>query len=325
MQILMTGATGFLGRYIVEALLAEGHTLTLLVRNEAAARTRFGDRVRYAAGDVLDIESLLAATTGQDLVLHAAAVVSFHKGDRDAMMQINVQGTENVVNACLETGVPRLVHLSSTAAVGHTENPADPITEETKWTRERTSYAYSVSKYKAELEAQRGVAEGLHVLILNPGVILGIGDWKNGTPKFFSVVNKGLRFYNAGTISVVGAADVAHAAALMVARPDLPTGERYLLVAETLPQRDLFAQIARAIGKNPPTIGLKPWMSLLVGRISEILAKITGTIPIISLDTMRSSIAVRRYDASKITRLGLRYTPVSEVITEVGNAFVKEH
>jgi len=321
MKILLTGGTGFLGAYIADALLQEGHEVHILARPGRALPPALAGKARLVTGDVVDMPSLEAAVAGMDAVVHAAAMVSFWQHDRDAMMRTNVGGTANVVNSCLDAGI-RLVHISSTAAVGHAEQAGEAITEQTKWVREKHTSAYSLSKHKAEMEVQRGVAEGLDAIILNPCVVLGIGDWQAGTPKFFSVVDKGLRFYNQGDISVVAAEDVAKAVCAALARTDIPAGERFLLVAETLPQRALFAVIAASIGKNPPTIGLSPGVSLAVGWLSERVAALTGRRPVVSLETMRSSISHHHYDASKITvRLGLAYTPIEVAIARVAKAY----
>lgn len=321
-MILITGATGFLGKYIVKELLEAGYDLRILVRNASKREIPWNGLVEVVDGDVNDILSLDEAFKGVDTVIHAAAVVSFWKKRRAEMMHVNVSGTANIVNACLEFGVSNLIHISSTSATGK-ESKSKVITEETKWYTGKSNSKYGLSKHKAEMEIHRGVAEGLHAVMLNPGVILGAGDWEQGTPKMFSIVDRGLTFFNRGLMGVVGAEDVARAVRLLVEK-EAPANSRFLLISENMEQKDLFGQIAHVLGKKAPTIKLPAFISLIAGLVSEVIAKLNGKEPIISLESMRSSIGRYKYDGSKIEDLGLEYTPISKVIAEVGKVYLKE-
>ena len=308
-MILITGGTGFLGKYIVQELLSEGHELKLLVRNPQNRKLpSWQNLVEIVDGDILDVLSLEKATEGVSQVIHSAALVSFWKKDRDRLMHVNVEGTANVVNACMTAGVEKLIHISSIAAIGRTSN-GDLITEETPWNNSKTLSAYSLSKYRAELEVYRGIAEGLHAVMLNPSVILGAADnWDEGTAKMFSIIDKGLRFYNPGSTGFVGALDVAVACRLLLEK-HIRDGERFLLSAENHSFKDLFEMMAKALDTKAPFIQLPALPTLWVGRISEWISYLTGKPPIISLASMRSGLLARGYDGSKITELGFTYTP----------------
>ncbi|MEZ4826548.1 MAG: NAD-dependent epimerase/dehydratase family protein [Bacteroidia bacterium] len=320
-MILLTGATGFLGKYIADELLSAGHELRVLVRNPDSRQLPWGNLVEVAEGDVLDILSLEKAVEGVDYVIHAAAIVSFWRKQREEVMKINVEGTANVVNLCKDAGVQKLVHISSIGALGRT-NDGSPITEQTVWKPEHAKSGYALSKYRAEMEIYRGISEGLNAAMINPGVIIGAGDWTQGPPKMFSVVNKGLRFYPHGGTGIVSAEDVARAARLVMEK-DVPEGERYILVGENITFRELFSKIALHLGKTPPKWGIPNWLSLNVGRVSEVISRISGRPPIVSLESMRSSTNSRIFDGTKIEKLGFSYTPIEEVIAGVAKQFLE--
>ncbi|MDX2282741.1 MAG: NAD-dependent epimerase/dehydratase family protein [Bacteroidia bacterium] len=310
-MILLTGATGFLGRYIADELLAAGYELRLLVRHAAQRKLPWGGMAEIAEGDLTDLPSLEDAVRGADAVVHAAARVSFRRRDAQAVMQDNVQGTAHLVDLCLEHRIPKLVYVSSIAACGRSRTEA--ITEQTPWQPGQESSAYARSKRKAELEVQRGVAEGLQAAIVNPAVILGAGDWTQGTPRLFSAIDRGLPLYNPGINGWVAAADVARACRLLLEQ-DLPSGERYLLSAGNHSYREVLGWIAAALGKPAPRVPLPRPLGLLAGWAAESAADLAGREPFVTLETMRSGSLSYRYDGSKITRLGFAYTPVQEAV-----------
>ena len=253
--ILVTGATGFLGRHLVEALQQAGFGVRVLVRNAAGRNLPFGPEVGVAEGDVLDILSLAVAMDGVDAVVHAAAMVSFWRKEAAQVQKVNVEGTANVVNACLEADV-RLVQVSSIAALGSVPE-GKFITEETPWQAGETRSVYASSKWEAEREVFRGMAEGLTAHFVNPSIIMGLThDYGSGTGKMFEVVDRGLAVYNPGASGFVGVKDVARAIVAVLEADDLPNGEHFLLSAENLSFQTLFTMIAEGLGKRPPRFRL---------------------------------------------------------------------
>jgi len=321
-MVLVTGATGFLGHYIVDELLANGYKVRLLVRNASSRKLPWGDLVEVIEGDLLDPLAVLAAIEGVDYVVHSAAVVSFWKRQRQHMHKVNVGGTANVVDACLEVGGKKLVHISSIAAIGRNVNK-ELITEQSKWKPMSINSQYAVSKRKAELEVYRGIAEGLEATIVNPGVIMGKGKWDSGTPKLFGIVDKGLKYYNAGINGFVGAKDVASAVRLVM-EEDNVIGKRFILVERNLSQKDLFGMIAEGLGKPKPSRQIPPRLALLAGYLSEVWANIRGKEPLITRETMRTSIHQFFYDGSKIQQLGLQYSPIDSIIAETAKAYLAQ-
>lgn len=323
-MILLTGATGFLGKYLVDEFHAAGYKVRILARNPQNCGFSQNAQTDIVEGDILDIVALEKAMEGVEYVVHAAAMVSFNPQKKAEMKKINVQGTENVVNLCLEMGVKKLIYVSSIAALGRTEGN-EHITEDTKWQNSPLNSQYAITKRQGELEIYRGLEEGLNAAIVNPGQIIGAGHWHQSTGQFFSIVNKGLSFYNRGINGAVGAADVAKAIRLLLESP-YNKGERFLLVSESISQKDLFSQIALSIGKKPPKWELPPFIARIAGFVFEMYGKLVGKEPLITRETITTSLNQYFYDGSKVTRLlGMEYTPLSEVIKEAGKQFLKEN
>ena len=240
------------------------------------------------------------------------------------MKQVNVQGTANVVDAALESGVRRLVHISSTSATGRL-GKGETVDEATPWKPGKHHSYYGVTKHLAEIEVWRGVAEGLPAVILNPATIIGHGDWTSGTPKVFRMVDRGWKLYLPTVNGFVGASDVCRAVTAALSSPH-EKGERFLLVTESLSQKDFLASVARSIEKPAPNLAFPLVIGIPFGWISETLANWLGKEPLITRSFMAQARRKVFYDASKATReLGISYTPMEEVIRETGNVFLKEN
>ncbi|NHJ14535.1 MAG: NAD-dependent epimerase/dehydratase family protein [Candidatus Thorarchaeota archaeon] len=172
MKVLLTGATGFIGRRLAARLVQENHEVTALVRN-SSNRSGLPETTTFVEGDMLDERSLEGAVAGQDAVIHLAAYFDFYPSDEELMFETNVQGTKNLVNACLGTTVERFVYCSSTEAIGPVRFP--PGTEDTEL---RPNYAYGESKILAETAIKETCKDTeLNYIILRPTGIFGEGDF----------------------------------------------------------------------------------------------------------------------------------------------------
>lgn len=209
------------------------------------------DKIDWIEGDILDTFILEDAMEGVQQVYHCAGVVSYAPDDYQLMMDVNAEGTANIVNIALYRKVEKLIHVSSIAAIGR--RPKLPVIDEkTQWERSSWNSAYAVSKYLAEMEVWRGVAEGLSVGIVNPSVIIGSGYWETGTGQLFERANNGLKFYPKGSTGYVDVRDVAR---FMIELMNSPVkDERFILNGTNTTYLDFFTQIAHILGKKPPTI-----------------------------------------------------------------------
>lgn len=312
MKILVTGATGFVGSEIVWQLLGEGADVRIL-RRDTSRLDLLGDaatQVEHAIGDVTAPLSLLEAMDGVAQVIHAAAYVGFGgRRDRDALFRVNVQGTANVVNAALETGVKRLVLTSSMAAFGRPERDEVWIDESAAWQDTRTNTAYARSKHEAELEVYRGIAEGLDAVIVNPALVFGVGRPGENTRQLVDKVRtRSLPAVPAGGTNVADVRDVAagHLAALHHGE----TGERYFLGSENLTWRAIIDTLAYAFGVPAPRFTLPPPLGVALGALSELFAFVTRTDPGMTRELARTSARQYFYHNDKaLNDLGCTFRP----------------
>ena len=327
-SVFITGATGFIGSHIARRYLADGYAVSVLYRPSSGygLLVDVAEQLRWCEGDVLDIPSLEAVITSDIDVIHAAAVVSFFPKDRDRMEQINVEGTANIVNVCLKAGVRKLGYVSSVAAIGRpvdkSGKPDKPMVldEEQKWEESPNNSGYAITKYQAELEVWRGVAEGLNAVMVSPSVVLGVGDWNRSSLQLIKYVYDEKPFYPAGLVNYVDVLDVADVLARLMQSDR--TAERYILNGGTIPYRSLLEQIAGALKKRPPGIRVAPALTRLLWPLEAMRAWATGKNPLITRETARSSGALYQYNGHRIGQvLDFQYRPLSDTLGRVSDAF----
>lgn len=334
-HVFITGATGFIGSHIARRYLAEGYAVTALYRpeNGYGMLTDVADRITWHEGDVLDIPSLeMAILTGHDSgsldVIHAAAIVSFVPKDRDRMEKINVEGTANVVNVCLKVGVRKLGYVSSVAAIGRPNGKVGKVNEwvvideDQKWEDSPNNSTYATTKYRAELEVWRGIAEGLKAVMVNPSIVLGVGDWSRSSLQLIKYVYDERPFYPVGLVNYVDVLDVTDA--LFRLMQSGVSARRFTLNSGTIPYRSLLEQIAVALGKRAPTVPIPPAMTRFLWPIEAVRAWLMGTNPLITRETARSSGSFYAYDGQKISQvLDFQYQPLNSTLQRVADALGK--
>ncbi|WP_420150324.1 NAD-dependent epimerase/dehydratase family protein [Spirosoma sp.] len=331
--VFITGATGFIGSHIARKYLADGHSVSVLHRPQSGfgMLADVAEQIAWYEGDVLDIPSLESAIqVGRDPgsldVIHAAAIVSFVPKDRDQMDLINVEGTANVVNVCLKAGVRKLGYVSSVAAIGRPVakggNADEPvrIDESQKWEESPNNSAYAKSKYRAELEVWRGVAEGLNAVMVNPSIVVGAGDWNRSSLRLIKYVYDERPFYPAGLVNYVDVLDVTDALVRLM-ESDV-TAERFILNGGTIPYRSLLEQIAVVLKKRPPTMRIPPALARLLWPAEALRAWLMNKAPLITRETARSASSLYAYNGHKIEQLlDFQYRPLSDTLKRVANAF----
>lgn len=320
--IFLTGATGFVGAYLARYLLLRGYAVRALRRRDSPMHLLGEDaqRIEWVEGDLLDSAVLEEAMQGVDTVYHSAAFISYHAADAEKMLRINAQGTANMVNAALFAGVRRFLHVSSIAALGRKEF-VQHFDEGAVWENNRLNTNYGISKFKAECEAWRGSEEGLQVVIINPSVILGAGYWHWATGQFWQRVEKGLSFYPKGATGFVDVRDVA-LSAIALMEGDI-AGERYIVSGSDQPYYELFAQIAKGLGKRAPRFLMRAWMGALAWRWEALRARLMGTAPAITPDVVQMVQNSFTYSHEKLLRAlpKFAFTPFEQTIAETSAAF----
>lgn len=313
-MIAVTGATGLLGSAIIRKLIAEGEQFVAIKRRNSDT-SLLGDVAEYVSwreADLTDPVSLDDALQGVTKVIHSAGLVSFNPRDKKKLYDINVNGTRNLINASLHHHIQRFIHVSSVAALSRPKDVAI-IDETQKWVESPLNTVYAESKYLSELEVMRGHEEGLNVVIINPSVILGAGDWNRSSAKFFRYIWKGNSFYTDGFMNYVDVSDVASIALKLLSIP--LNGERLILNAGSIPYKSLFEIIARNFNKRPPSIKIEKKLLTLLARLEGIRSFISGADPLITSETARLAKTRINYSNEKIrNKLNFEFQSIDHTI-----------
>ena len=323
-KIFITGGTGFLGSYLIKELIEKNYDVRAIRRNgklPSYISKEIFDKVEWVDGDILDVISLEEAMEGMDSVIHAAAIVSFGKKDREPMYQVNVEGTANVVNIALEKNIKRLVYISSVAALGRTANGGS-VNEEKKWEESKVNTHYAKSKYKAELEVWRGISEGLNGVILNPSTFLGYGDWNNGSCAIFKNVYEEFKWYTPG---INGFVDVQDAARATIALMETGiTEQRYIINGDNWAFKKLQDTIALNMGKKKPTRPTTPFLMNIAWRMEKVKSFFSGKKPFLTKDSARVAQSKTYFENDKLLKAlpGFSFTPLEQTITEASKKYL---
>ncbi len=325
-MIFITGATGLLGSRVAYDALNRGLKVRALKRktsdlskaksyfhfiNPAQGDALF-DEIEWVKGDIKDIHSLMKNLDGIDQIIHCAALVSYQPRDFEKLIEVNQEGTSNLVDAAIEKGVQRFCHVSSVAAFG---NPVtgDVIDESCYGKREELRSGYGLSKYLAEQEVWRGEAEGLKVVVVNPSVILGLSQPGESSGQLMDMLRKGTSFYPDGGTGFVDVADVSRACLKLI---ELEIeGERFILNGENLKYRNLLNQSADVFNNQKPSLRASPSLLELAWRVLWVWSLISGKSPRVTKESARSSSRVTKYSSEKIRqKLDFRFTPIKEAL-----------
>lgn len=323
--VFVTGGTGFLGAHIIKKLVEKGIAVRALRRSGSKLpffiSPEVWQKVSWVEGDVLDVVALQEGMAGVAAVVHSAAIVSFAKTHRDAMYQVNIEGTTNVVNLALEAGVQRLLHVSSVAALGRTLNEAT-VSEEKKWENNKANTHYAITKHGAEMQVWRGFAEGLEGAIINPGTILGFGNWHQSSCAIFKNAFKEFPWYTTGVNGFVGVEDVAEAAVRLLF--STITEKRFIVNAENRSFQWLFSTIARGFGKKPAHREATPFLGEIAWRLEALKERLTGAAPLLTRETATIAHSHTSFDNQALLQElpGFSYTPLESVIQDACHRYL---
>jgi dihydroflavonol-4-reductase len=312
-MIAVTGANGLLGSFIVRRLLKANERCIALRRHSSdISLLEDAGKINWQHADILDPISMEEAFKNVDVVVHAAAMVSFNPRERKKIHEVNVVGTQNVVNACLAAGVKRLIHISSVAALGRTrENPF--ITEDNKFIESSLNSTYAETKYLAELEVYRGQEEGLGVIVVNPSVILAPADWNKSSAKLFKYVYDQKPFYIDNNLNYVDVRDVAEAIYRLIRAEML--GEKFILNGGNIRLKDFFAIAASKMNRKPPGIQLGTSTVSMLARLEMLRSSLTGSEPLITPETAKLAGTNFTYSSEKAKNaLALKFQTIDETL-----------
>lgn len=336
-MILVTGGTGLVGSHLLLELLRSGEKVRALYRNSQKwdtvlkvfsyslsmkeAKSLF-NRIEWIQADLTEIPGLEIAFEGVTRVYHCGAHVSFDPSKDALLRKINIEGTANIVNLSIHHRINKLCFVSSIATLDKRPDHTS-VSENSHWNKENDHTMYAITKYGAEMEVWRASQEGVPVVIVNPGIIIGPGFWENGSGQIFSKVNKGLQYHFPKTTGFVGVEDVVQV--MIQLMNSSVRNEQFIVVSENLSFRNILRETARVLGKPEPSKPLKPWMVYL-GWISE---KFTSPF-------IRKERKLNRWSATTLfedtfysndkvrERLDYNFEPISQVIYRTSQMFRKE-
>ncbi|WP_136667356.1 NAD-dependent epimerase/dehydratase family protein [Flavobacterium sp. H122] len=328
-MILVTGATGLVGSHLVLRLLERGKAVKAIYRSENNKdrvqrvfeyyqKADLFAKINWFKADITDVPELETAFQNIEFVYHCAALVSFDPSEEENLRKINIEGTANVVNLCIAYNIKKLCYVSSIAALGDLKDFETMVTEETEWNPEALHSDYGISKYGAEMEVWRGYQEGLAVVIVNPGVILGPLFWREGSGDIYEKVKAEVPFYTNGGTGFVSVIDVV--AVMLLLMDSEITGERFILVAETKAYREMADLIAEKTGVRKPEYEAKKWMTSIAWRIDWFLG-LFGKNRILSKDIARTLHTTKYFDVSKVRNaVSYEFEPISKYIEKLSRS-----
>lgn len=320
MRALVTGACGFIGAHLAAALAEEGAEVRALDRGSPLPGV-LPDGAEFVPGDVLDPDVLARAVDGCDAVFHLAAVYSYARADRVVMEAVNVEGTRNVLEAALRGPARRVIHTSTCATCGPV--PGRAATERDCPPRAELAIPYRATKLAGERLALAAARQGHDVIVGNPTMPVGPGDLRpTPTGKMVLDAARGhaRAYLSRSALNIVAVEDVArgHILALERGRP----GERYLLGGENMTVREVFATVARAVGRPEPRWPV-PWSAAYTAALlASVGTRITGREPCLLVpDEVRAGRFPHRFDDAKArSKLGYTSQPAADALTRAALA-----
>lgn len=335
-MILVTGSTGLSGRHLLIELLQGQRPIRAMYRTEKkkvevleflhatlskSSILKKLDLISWYKADLNDIPRLTEAFEEITEVYHCAGLVSFDIRDKKKLRKVNIEGTANMVNMALAKGVKKFCYMSSVAALGEESN-GNPISETSERTKTKTYNYYEISKFGAEMEVWRASQEGLDVIIVNPVIIIGSGNWTTGSGQLFHRVANGFPFRVPKKSGFIGVEDVVK---IMVSLMHSNVkNEGFILVSEVVSFATVTDQIASALNRKPLKFNLKKWMVYLLW-IGQSIGYIFGGSKEINLRNISSFFSEVHFDNSKIHKyLDFKFTPIKEVVKQTGMVYLEE-
>ncbi|MBT3742528.1 MAG: NAD-dependent epimerase/dehydratase family protein [Polaribacter sp.] len=332
-MILVTGGTGLVGSHLLYHLCLQNVAIRAIYRTKSSLENvkkvfryytedeNLFSKIEWYQADITDVPKMIPAFSDVKHVYHCAAFISFNPKDYRKMRKVNIHGTAIIVNLCIAAKIEKLCFVSSIAAVGDSLK-GKIVTEENEWNKELDNSGYSITKFGAEMEVWRASQEGVDVVVVNPGVILGSGFWNSGSGKLFSQVNNGFRFYTEGVTGFVSVQDVVKPMILLMNSP--VKNERFILISENKSFKEIFFLIADTLGKSRPSIKIKPWQSNLFWRFAWCVSKIARKEPLLSKYSARSAHSVAEYSSEKIQKkINYQFEDLEKSVQRISKRYLK--
>ena len=332
-MILVTGGTGLVGSHLLVRLVQENEPVKATYRTlESIEKTKkvfsyytnttkdLFTNIEWIQADITDVPSMTPAFKDVKKVYHCAAVISFDPADYRTMRKVNIHGTAIIANLAIDAKVEKLCFVSSIATIGD-DSKKELANEENDWGGNEKNNGYAITKYGAETEVWRASQEGVDVVIVNPGVILGSGFWTSGSGKMFSEIDKGFSYYSEGVTGFVGVKDVVRCMVQLM--QSNCKNQRFILVSENKSFKEVLFSIAEALGKKKPKRCVQPWQASLLWRWEWLVSKITSRKIRMSKYTAKTLFRKTYYSSEKCKiQLEVTFKSAEEVIKQVSKEYL---
>ncbi|HEY4800745.1 MAG TPA: NAD-dependent epimerase/dehydratase family protein [Bacteroidia bacterium] len=334
-MILVTGGTGLIGAHLLYALTQMESRVRAIKRKgskESEVKKIFSyyspnanelfSKIDWIEADLLDVLSLSEAMEGISHVYHCAAIVSLNPKRGAKMIHNNVTGTANMVNIAIEKKIQKFCHVSSVAGLGILEQ-GKVISEDTAWNNKTSFSAYAISKYLSENEVWRASQESLNVVIVNPSVVIGPGNWRRSSGDIFITANRGLPWYTGGGIAYVDVRDVVKAMTQLM--ESTITNQRFIVSSENLPYRKFFELMAASLEKPSPNKKAGKLTLEFAWRFDKLKSMITGTRHVLTKEIANYSNMELFYTNGKIkSALQFEFIPVAQSVSDTAKHFLSD-
>lgn len=318
MDIFITGGTGFIGRHTTELLTKSDHRLKLLVRKTSDTKFLKDLNVKLIEGDLTDKASILEGMKGCDSVINIAGHYTFWEPDKKIYSKINIDGTRTVLECALESGIKKVVHISTAGVFGKPKE--EPFNEKSSYGSVRYS-EYFRTKFEGDKIAwELFEKKGLPIVVIYPVCVLGAGDTKASGRYIKDLMNQKLpaTIFNKGIFSFVYVKDVAQAIVNALEKEN-NIGEKYLIGNHRYKWAEINKMITEISGVPLPKLKLPNFITMFNAYLLTGLANLIKKPPLwgMAVDQMKVMKAGFSIDGSKAEKeLGIKYTPIFFALKE---------
>ncbi len=323
MSVLVTGATGHIGNVLVRELMKTDEKVKVLLLPSEDDLPLRGLNVEIIRGDICEFSSVSQAVKGVDAVYHLAGIISISSGHDDLLQRVNVEGTQNVIEACLANNVNRLVYTSSIHALN--EPPHGIVIDETcPPDPDHVLGSYAKCKARATLEVKKAADRGLDAVIVCPTGVIGPYDFRISEmgQLILDFTRRKLKAYMDGAYDFADVRDVA--GGMVLARQKGRSGETYILSGERVTIKDLMRMLEEITGVKAPSYKVPSWLARTAGVVAPLYYKLIKSKPLFtkySVDVLASN-SVVTCEKARI-ELGYRNRPARESITDAVAWFIE--
>lgn len=330
---LVTGATGIVGIHIMLELLQRGEEVKALYRKDSDRNVvsqvfkyynaeNLLSKIQWCEANILDKDSVDDAMDNIDTIYHTAAMVSFCKKDHALMWATNVDGTSILINSALRHNIKTFCHVSSIGAIGNDANGA-VATEDTAWQNNENKSVYSQSKFRQEMEIWRGAEEGLNVVVVNPGVILGPGKLGRSSSLIAQTMQKGTSFYAEGTTGYIDARDLAFAMVELTNKQIY--NQRFIVVGCNEKVRTIQTLFAKAFGKKAPYRKATHFILYLAAFTLKIISIFTRKQPALTRESIHAMGGNQIYSSDKLCKtIDISFKNIDDSIENMAKYIIQQ-